>query len=380
MSAQQSVSELFARLNPRLVKVVADHKDDEVKGGFTELPAFSTGVARLTRIEFYNDEGVCRFRAIGQMVAPAYGDGGVPLAGCETAQFAALVESDLDAGGAAVLDVVRKLVGQDKLDALVRTYTTPTNSGLLEIVAAVQAAATKDPIYFRCSNKFEENKNDRIDPKTGKPFPGRCWQRWQLAVPGYVPMTAVPPPATKPSANGHVAAPSPVPTQSVVTDPAPWLERKSPPPLPDKVESDEFRLVGGDEPDYDLLATMAEGGDAGACTTLYEAAAKLGYTDDDCVLAESYAQVAGWVRSGAKKGEAAVAGAPGPRVGGTVKYYPLDPKDPTHTRRLHRGVQCEIYEVDATDKTMSLRAFNNHDRTWAGVAWDDPNARFEKDK
>lgn len=383
MSAQQSTSELFARVaqGGRIKAAVEAHKNDDLNVGFVDLPEFNTGVAKLVRCEFYNKDGVLKFRAVGQIDAPMYAAGGVPLRGLETTMFGQITEASYDADVKQVTGIIRQLVGQEKFDALLRAYAnSDTGYDLVKVVEAVQAWTLKEPIYFRCSNKFEENKSGKTD-KNGKPYPGRCWERWQLAIPGYVPMATAPPVTPKPSANGangaHAPAPVVSPQPGVNTNTAPWTERAK--PVEPSKPPEEYSLVSGDEPDWDVIALQADA-DAESCNLLYGAAAKLGYTEDDCTLAESYAQVAGWVKSGVKKGGTAVAEVVGPKVGQTAKYYPLDPKDESKTRRLKRGVMCAVAAVDSSDKTLTLRSLADSERAWPGVSWDDPNVEFPKAK
>lgn len=382
----QVVSELFARvaLGGGVKAAVDKHKKDELKVGFAELPEFSSGVAKLTRFEFYADEGVLSLRAVGAIDAPAYGTGGVPLKGMETVQFRQLTEVNRENDTKQIIDLMRQLLGDEKFEALLRSCVNAEYGyDLVRAAESIQAATIANPIYFRCSNKFEENKTGKTD-KNGKPYPGRCWQRWQLVIPGYTPMSAANVTLPKPpSTNG--SSPKPAPAQTA--NPDPWTERAKPVNTSGTVavaNDDVFSLNDGDSPDWDVIAAQADS-DSTSCTLLYDAAAKLGYTEDDCVLAESYAQVAGWLKAGVKKGSAGASSGSltttvvTPKVGQTAKYYPLDPKKGDNVR-LKRGVQCEVFSVDEVNKSMALRSLADQSRSWSGISWDDPNVEFAKSK
>jgi hypothetical protein len=391
VAEKQSTSELWSRLGSRVREATDAHKNDEVRGGFTELPPFPSGVAKLVRVETYNDEGVLKFRAIGKMVAPMYADGGVPLIDLETAMFATMSEGDIDKALSDVLDVFRKMLGQERLSVLLRTYPHPeTGYDYDKMCAALTAATVKDPIYFRCSNKFEENKSGRLDQKTGKPFPGRAWQRWQLAIPGYVPLSATSPTtvaSTKSGTNGH---PSAVTTHPLGTgpksDPAPWSERKSPLPMTvNQTPPESFPLTGDDGAaegtDWTLVGGMADGGDQASVNLLFAAAKELGYDDDDLAEAPSYGLIAGWVKSGVRKGGHSetnpIAGVISPTVGTNVKFKPADPKDKTGQTRMQRFQSYEVTEVHG-DGTMTLTNIANPTKVCTGVRWNDPHVEYAK--
>jgi hypothetical protein len=353
------------------------HKNDEVRGGFAELPPFTTGVAKLLRVETYNDEGVLKFRAIGAMVAPYYAEGGVPLSGLETAQFVSVTEGDYDRNISDILDTIRKLVGQEKLDTLLRSYPNPVfGYDYDKICAAVTSLTKADPIFFRCSNKFEENKSGRSDPKTGKPYPGRTWQKWQLAVPGYTPPTAPQSaaPTTKPSTNGKKES-----------DPAPWSNRKSSPPA-DQNPPESYSLTGeGDPTDWDQQVQLASDDHQSAKDTLTRAAEGLGYSTEEVDDAKSWAEVGEWVKSGVHKdGSNSVSTMEGggtsvPTVGNTVKFLPQDAKYPSDpTRRNKRAVDCAISKIGA-NRTMVIQSLQNPDREWT-VEWDSPYVEYPKAK
>lgn len=395
----QSVSELFARVaaGGGIKAAVDAHKNDELKLGFVDLPAFSNAVAKLTKFEFYNDEGVLKLRAVAVIDVPMYAEGGVPLKGKETTQFRQLTEVNRENDVKQITDLMRQLIGQERFDKLIAACAN-ANSGydLVRAAESIQAATLKDPIYFECSNKFEENKSGKTD-KNGKPYPGRCWQRWYYAIPGYTPMNAaaanVKTVTPSLSNNGnHTATPAATKPTPVVapTDPVPWTERAKSVNVSGTVTTssdDTFSLNSGDDPDWDMIAAQADAQDSESSKMLFAAAIELGYTEEDCEFAPSNSEIARWVKLGVKKGEQPVRETEqtetknaGPKVGSVAKFYPIDPKDESKTRRLKRGVMCEVFSVDSDNEEMTLRSLADANRSWSGVSWDDPNVEFPKAK
>ncbi len=373
MSESQTPDDLFDRLNKRVVEAVKAHANDPLMGGFVDLPPIDTGVAKLLRCEFYADEGVLKFRAVGGVVAPTMLAGGVPTAGMETTQFAAITESGTADAVADVLQVFRKLVGQTTLDKLVAAYSSSPR-GLNQMAQAIAKAAAADPIYFRFSNKFEENSKGRLDPKTAKPYPGRCWQRWQTAIPGYTPPVAAtksaPSPAA-PSANGvHKATDEYRNSDGTVKAPKgeggpAWSERKT--AVAPSAPPDTFPL-GTETPDVAVLVARAMDGELAAQSELESLAGNLGYTADDVTEAAGWEEIGAWVTSGTPKdGSAATSTATAdlPAVGSTVKYLPQDkkyPKDPT--KRNSRPVDCEVVSHNAVEGTFTIRSLKDAKTEW----------------
>lgn len=373
-----SVDELFARMGKKVVASVAVHKNDPVGGGFSELPPIDSGVAKLLRCEFYADEGVLKFRAVGAVVAPTVLPGGVPTTGLETSQFAVLPEADPDKGVADVLEVFGKLVGTPKRDQLLASYGA-TPAGLNLIAQTLTKASAADPIYFRFSNKFEENTKGRMDPKTGKLFPGRCWQRWQTVLVGYAPPTvsaSMPAPSVNghatgggrpASANGHAAPDeyrnSDGTPKSVVTPTAPVV------PADDTYDLDKSEPV-----DVAVLVARAMDNDRQAQNDLEALAGQLGYDADDCQDASGWDVIGGWVKDGVKKDGSAAEPATNlsefPALGTTGSYLPQDLKYPKDaTKRNLRPVKVEVVS-HGTDGTFTIRSLTDAKKTWAVPAGD----------
>lgn len=394
----QSVDELFERMGGKVTAAVAKHKNDEIKGGFAELPPINSGVAKLLRMEFYAEEGVLKFRAVGSVDAPLYAEGGVPCKGLETVQFATLPESDPEPGVAQVLEIVGKMVGPETRDKLCNSFGTSPRA-LNEIVKSITASLARNPIYFRFSNKFEENKTGRLDPKTQQPFPGRCWQRWMTAVPGYTPLGAtnsdrssfaagggpvtVTAPTGMTSSNGAhpVAAPKTNPNPE-----PPWSARKNPvtpkadyhdrvtenavrsAPLPQHADAGNVYDLnaGTTDTDVDALVARANDNDTEAMDELERLAAPLGYTEGDCRDPNvSYDDIGTWIKSNTvKPGTIPSANANRFTQGGVVKFLPPNMKfknDPT--KRHEKAVDCVVHAI-GQDGTITLRAVGNPDREW----------------
>lgn len=363
-----SVDELFARMGKKVVASVAAHKNDPVGGGFSELPPIDSGVAKLLRCEFYADEGVLKFRAVGGVVAPTVLPGGIPTAGLETSQFAVLPEADPDKGVADVLEVFGKLVGTPKRDQLLASYGA-IPAGLNLIAQTLTKALAADPIYFRFSNKFEENTKGRMDPKTGKPFPGRCWQRWQTVLVGYAPPT-VSASMPAPSVNGNGVHKttdeyrnSDGTPKSVVTPTAPVVSA-----------DDTYDLDKSETPDVAVLVARAMDNDRQAQNDLESLAGQLGYTPDDVQDAAGWDVIGGWVKNGEMKDGSAAEPATNlskfPALGVTGSYLPQDLKYPKDaTKRNLRPVKVEVVG-HGTDGTFTIRSLTDAKKSWAVPAGD----------
>lgn len=381
--ADVGVSELFKLYGADAAAVLNEQRNVEPTVFGSSLPPVEfRGVARLSKVEFQKtkDGEKVMLVAVGKIVAPQWVDGQF-LEGCETQQFVVIDPSDVRASIKQIMDVVKLAAGSDVFkDA----------RDVFQHVPLIDKLAKSRPIYFRVETEFREEK---IDPKTGKPYPKNVWQRWKGNVPHFSP----------PGGNGHTstgtgAAVAAAPANGSTGAPAPWGERAAvvkPTPVAASVVPapvEEAKPVPRPVPksagavDWAKEVELAKEKDAASDSRVRARCISLGKTEDEIDEA-TWETILSWLVP--SSGTAAPVpsaddtfpltggdGTDAPEEGSVCQYTPIDPKDATGNTRMKRSRQCEITELNHDTRQMTLVDFKNRANKWVGVSWDDPNVKY----
>lgn len=371
--ADAGVSELFKLYGAQAAAEFKKEKDTEpVIYGSGLPPVEFRGVAKVSRWEFTKTkDGALMFLGAGQIVYPRACQDQY-LEGCETKQFVTVDPSDFQAANRQIMNHCKTVFGPDCLKGF------PDGTTVFQAVEALAKVAKAKAVHFRVETEFREEK---IDPKTGSPYPKNVWERWKGNVPNFVPPGSTVAPA--PSTNGHApAAPWGERAKSVPVTPsvAPMPEEKKPAPVkappPAPKEPETFPLDGGSPKGWKELIARAQAKDAEADSELRAMCIAIGKTEDEIDEA-SWGDIESWLTLVPSADEPPDTGF-APEEGSVCQYRAPDPKDETGTKRL-RVCQCEVAELNADARLMTLVKFSDRSKKWVGVSWDDPHVEYPKD-
>lgn len=137
------------------------------------------------------------------------------------------------------------------------------------------------------------------------------------------------------------------------------------PAKPDLSDSDDLEALvaaANDASDEDQQAVATQ--------RLEALAIAAGKDGDEVAGAESWEQVAEWIKEGGESAAGDETPEPDepadPAVGDLYEYAPVDPK----TKKAGKAVLCEVINVDAKKRTADLKNTVNKKLTYAGVSWD----------
>lgn len=331
-------------------KFARAHANDPVNLGFQPLPAgIKNGIAQLVELGFkevetgdYKGELALRGKAV--VVFPdtvATPEGVVPVKGKHTYLSVALyARKDVDQEK-AISDVLNEL---KKLGA-----DTSDFNDIEDLQTYVDAIMEASP-YFNFSTSESKFDPTRIDPKTKQPYPVRVFENWNSTkgLEDYVPepsSSAIDKTATKaaPSKNGS------------------HKEKEE--------KADDIDLDG----DLDSLLAKADEGDDAAISKLTEFAVQKGYTEEDVLGADSYAEVVEWIKGPGKDAGEDTKEVRTPGKGDTCDYAPPDPKDKTGKKRQKKA-QCEVVSISKREETCTLKNLATkktyEDVSWSELVWE----------
>lgn len=341
MPAQTGKSSVLNKLAGKINPAAKEHAHDEIDYGFQRVPpGITNGIARLVECKFDTyktgqNAGEPYFRASGVVVEPAtvmVNGNDMPVVGLQTSIMIAIHDKLKDGKGNPIPigEQVRKV--QNEMKKLGADPSSLTDANGLERTAANLKEVGP---YFR----FRTSVRPARPRPDGSPGEAGVWENWD----GTEGLENYSPPEGAngvDDSTGDASAPS---------------------------DADAGGSGGFDEfGDLDSLVEAAGNNDNSAIASLTEKAIAVGKTAEEVDAADSWQEVADWIKEGGEGGGDTEAAEPDEQpepAKGEVWHY----KPPKHKGK---PIEVNIDAVNKKNRTADVHDLTKPANKWKGVSWD----------